>query len=68
MNNDREAGLGCLWLIALILFLPAGFIAAAVWPNQTPNQFVRHTFLIGIGFAAAVLIIGGAALFHRRDN
>ena len=65
-DHRNEAGLGCLWIIALILFLPAGFIAAAVWPNQTANQFAGRTFLIGLGFAVAVLVFGGAALFRRR--
>ena len=69
MDDHRdEAGLGCLWMIALILFVPAGIIAAAIWPNQTPNQFVLHTFLIGVGFAAVVLFLVGAALLSRRDN
>ena len=47
--------------------MPAGFIAAAIWPDQTANQFVGRTFLIGLGLAAAVLVIGvAAARSHHR--
>ncbi len=48
--------------------MPAGYIAAAIWPDQTANQFVGRTFLIGLGLAAAVLVIGvGAARNHHRN-
>jgi len=66
-DDNPNPALGCLWLVALVLFVPAGFIAAAIWPHQTANQFVGRTFLIGLGFAAAVLVIGvSAARSHHR--
>jgi hypothetical protein len=68
MSDDNpNPALGCLWLVAIIFFVPAGYIATAIWPDQTANQFVGRTFLIGLGMAAAVLVIGvAAARNHNR--
>ncbi|GAA3630805.1 hypothetical protein [Microlunatus ginsengisoli] len=64
----RDARLGCLWGLAVILFVPAGFVTAAVWPDITANQFVGRTLLIGAGCGLAVLLFGGAVTVARHRH
>jgi uncharacterized membrane protein len=65
-QQNTNPTLGCLWLVALVLFLPAGIVAAAIWPNQTANQFVGRTLLIGGGFAVAVVAVGVTLALSRQ--
>jgi hypothetical protein len=67
-DHEKNARLGCLWLVAVVLFLPAGFITAAIWPDITANQFVGRTLLIGGGLAVIVIVFGGAVAINRHRH
>lgn len=51
---------GMAWALLLIVYVPAGLIAAAVWPVMSADEFVLRTFLIGTAMAAVagVLLLG----------
>ena len=67
-DQANDTGLGCLWLVALVLFVPAGFVTAAIWPDITANQFVGRTLLIGGACALALLALGSAAAITRHRS